>query len=138
MNCPSDGRSFGGSCPDEARLADGSGGSVKAPRWGTKVPVGWRFVTRTTCGAPVFTPECPKRRREIFHDCIAFVDEGAVWVRSKTAWLRDRKLRRHEETHLRHIAWLGERRFWRWYRAFSVLGYWLNPFEIAARAAEER
>ena len=55
---------------------------------------------------------------------------------SKTAWLRDRKLRRHEETHLRHIAMRGERRFWRWYRAFSFVGYWLSPFEIAARIAE--
>ena len=105
--------------------------------WADRTPDGWTFVTTTSCGAPVYTPACPRRRREIFHDCIAFVDEGAVWVRSKTAWLRDRKLRRHEETHLRHIAWLGERRFWRWYRAFSLFGYWLNPFEIAARVAEE-
>lgn len=102
-----------------------------------EAPEGWILVTTTTCGAPVYTPRCPRRRREIFDDSIAFVDEGAVWVRSKTAWLRDVKLRRHEETHLRHIAWLGERRFWRWYRALSVFGYWLNPFEIAARAAED-
>ena len=100
-------------------------------------PEGWTLVTTTNCGAPVYTPLCPKRRREFFEDCIAYVDDGAVWVRSKTAWLRDARLRRHEETHLAQIAWLGEKRFWRWYRAFSLFGYWLNPFEIAARVNEE-
>ena len=75
-------------------------------------------------------------RKEFFDDCIAYVDDGAVWVRSKTAWLRDRKLRLHEETHLRQIAWLGERRFSFLYWLFSHAGYWLNPFEIAARAGE--
>jgi len=102
----------------------------------TSPPRGWKLVTLTSCGAPVFTPECPKRRRELFDDCVAYVDEGAVWVRSKTAWLRDPKLRRHEETHLAQIAWLGEDRFRFWYSAFSLVGYWLNPFEVMARARE--
>lgn len=102
----------------------------------TPPPRGWKLVTTTSCGAPVYTPECPKRRREIFDDCVAYVDGGAVWVRSKTAWLRDPKLRRHEETHLAQIAWLGEDRFWFWYSAFSLFGYWLNPFEVMARARE--
>ena len=84
----------------------------------------------------MYTPKDPKKRRELFHDCIAYVDEGAVWVRSKTAWLRDASLRRHEETHLAQMRWLGEGRFKFWYWAFSHLGYWLNPFEIAARAHE--
>lgn len=99
-------------------------------------PRGWTLVTSTRCGAPVYTPKSPKRRREFFADCVAYVDDGAVWVRSRTAWVRDARLRRHEEAHLAQIAYLGEERFWRWYRAFSVLGYWLNPFEIAARASE--
>ena len=93
-------------------------------------------MTTTRCGAPVYTPACAKHRREFFHDCVAYVEEGAVWVRSKTAWVRDARLRRHEETHLAQIAWLGEDRFWCWYGVFSLLGYRLNPFEIAARARE--
>jgi len=45
-------------------------------------------------------------------------------------------LRRHEERHLAQAAWLGEDRFRLLYWACSHLGYWLNPFEISARAAE--
>lgn len=111
---------------------------MSTQEWEEATPDGWAFVTMTSGGAPVFTPECARRRHEIYDDCITFVDDGAIWVRSKTAWLRDRELRRHEEPHLRHIAMLGERRFWRWYRAFPFVGYWLNPFEIAARIAEGR
>jgi hypothetical protein len=109
--------------------------SKKRPR---RTPRGWTRIATTRCGAPVFTPKDPKKRREIFHDCVAYVDRGSVWVRSKTAWLRDRKLRRHEETHLAQIAFWGEERFKLLYWAFSHLGYWLNPFEIAARAQEGR
>jgi len=103
-----------------------------------RTPRGWTLVTTTRCGAPVYTPKDPKRRRELFEDCVAYVDQGAVWVRSKTAWLRNRRLQRHEETHLRQIACLGEDRFKILYWAFSHLGYWLNPFEIAARIQECR
>ncbi len=103
-----------------------------------RTPRGWSLVATTRCGAPVYTPKDPKRRRELFSDCVAYVDRGAVWVRSKTAWLRDRRLRLHEETHLRQIAFLGEDRFKVLYWAFSHLGYWLNPFEIAARLQECR
>ncbi len=95
-------------------------------------------MATTSCGSPVYTPKDPKRRKEFFADCIAYVDQGAVWVRSKTAWLRDRRLRRHEETHLAQIAFWGEETFERLYWVFSHLGYWLNPFEIAARAREGR
>ncbi|KPJ83562.1 MAG: hypothetical protein AMS19_04005 [Gemmatimonas sp. SG8_23] len=95
-------------------------------------------MTTTRCGSPVYTPADPKRRRELFRDCIAYVDDGAVWVRSKTAWLRDRRLRLHEETHLRQIACLGEERFKLLYWLFSHMGYWLNPFEIAARIEEAK
>lgn len=109
---------------------------MSAQEWEEATLDGWAFVTMTSCCAPVFTPECASRRHGIFGACIAFVDDGTVWVRSKTAWLRDHKSSRHEETHLRHIAILGERRVWRWCRAFPVVGYWLNPFEIAARVAE--
>jgi hypothetical protein len=95
-------------------------------------------VTTTTCGAPVYTPANPRRRREFFPDCVAYVDEGAVWVRSKTAWLRDRSLRKHEERHLAQIAYLGEDRFKLLYWAFSLVTYRFNPFEIGARLAERR
>ena len=65
--------------------------------------------------------------------------ERAVRVRSKTAWLRDPALRRHEEMHLVQIAWLGEERFWLLYGLFVWLaGYELNPFEVVARWAEGR
>jgi hypothetical protein len=110
--------------------------SAQEPRRRRRAPTGWAFVTTTQCGAPVYTPRDPKRRREFFEDCIAYVDRGCVWVRSKTAWLRDARLRRHEERHLAQAAWLGEHRFKLLYWACSHLGYRLNPFEIAARAAE--
>lgn len=101
-------------------------------------PKGWSLVTTTSCGAPVYTPSNPTRRRELFPDCVAYVDGGAVWVRSKTAWLRDRKLRQHEERHLAQIECLGEDLFKLLYWAFSLVTYRFNPFEIAARAAERR
>lgn len=102
-----------------------------------RVPRGWVRVTTTACGAPVFTPRDSRRRREFFPDCVAYVVDRAVWVRSKSAWLRDRRLRRHEEAHLAQIAWLGEACFERLYWLGSCVGYRLNPFEIVARWAEE-
>lgn len=105
-------------------------------RRGLRAPRGWiRFAT-PACGVPVFTPRDPRQRRELFADVIAYVDNGAVWVPSKTAWLRDRQLRQHEEAHLAQIAWLGEERFELLYGMCSCLGYRLNPFEVAARWAE--
>ena len=102
-----------------------------------RAPSGWRRIAFTECGAPVYTPKDPKIRKRDFRDCLAFVSDGAVYVRSEQLWETRRDVQLHEMEHLKQARYFGPlfHPVYDWCNA--IVGRWKNPFEVEARRAEK-
>ena len=104
-----------------------------------RAPSGWRRIAWTDYEAAVFVPKTAEIRKKSFRDCVAFVVDGAVFVRNEDTWNTREDVRRHEIEHLKQRQFFGPELYeflYAWLH--DVSGYKQHPFEVLARKAEKK